>query len=79
MYFHGLIVHLFLLFNSILLYKSFSFGSADKESTSNAGDLSSIPGLGRSLEKGKATHSSILPWRIPWTVKSMGFQRVGHN
>ena len=20
------------------------------------------------LEKGKATHSSILPWRIPWTV-----------
>ena len=21
-----------------------------------------------SLEKGKATHSSILAWRIPWTV-----------
>ena len=21
-----------------------------------------------SLEKGKATHSSILTWRIPWTV-----------
>ena len=20
------------------------------------------------LEKGKATHSSVLPWRIPWTV-----------
>ena len=20
------------------------------------------------LEKGKATHSSIVPWRIPWTV-----------
>ena len=30
------------------------------------------------LEKGKATHSSILAWRIPWT-KSMGLQRVGHN
>ena len=28
------------------------------------------------LEKGKATHSSILAWRIPWTVKSMGSQRV---
>ena len=28
------------------------------------------------LEKGKATHSSILAWRIPWTVKSMGLQRV---
>ena len=29
------------------------------------------------LEKGKATHSSILAWRIPWT-KSMGSQRVRH-
>ena len=27
------------------------------------------------LEKGKATHSSILPWRIPGTVYSMGSQR----
>ena len=27
------------------------------------------------LEKGKATHSSILAWRIPWTVLSMGFQK----
>ena len=25
------------------------------------------------LEKGKATHSSILAWRIPWTIQSMGF------
>ena len=36
------------------------------------------------LEKGMATHSSILPWRIPWTEKlgrlqSMGFTRVGHD
>ena len=30
------------------------------------------------LEKGKATQSSILAWRIPWT-KSMGSQRVRHN
>ena len=82
--------------------------SVGKESTCNAGDPGSIPGLGRStgegtgyslqyswaslvaqlvknlpakwetwvqslgwedpLEKGKATHSSILAWRIPWTV-----------
>ena len=82
--------------------------SAGKESTCNAGDPGSIPGLGSSpgegigyslqfswaslvaqlvknpptmqetwvrslggkdpLEKGKATHSSILAWRIPWTV-----------
>ena len=26
------------------------------------------------LEKGKATHSNILAWRIPWTVYSMGLQ-----
>ena len=31
------------------------------------------------LEKGTATHSSILAWRIPWTVQSMGSQRVGHD
>ena len=26
------------------------------------------------LEKGKATYSSILAWRIPWTVESIGSQ-----
>ena len=36
------------------------------------------------LEKEKATHSSILAWRIPWTeepggLQSMGSQRVGHD
>jgi len=25
-------------------------------------------GWDKSLEKGKATHSSVLAWRIPWTV-----------
>ena len=30
------------------------------------------------LEKGKATHSSILAWRIPWT-KSIRSQRAGHD
>ena len=38
-------------------------------------------GWGDSLEKGMATHSSILAWRIPWTgepggLQSMGSQRV---
>ena len=28
------------------------------------------------LEKGKATHSSTLAWRMPWTVYSIGSQRV---
>ena len=31
------------------------------------------------LEKGKATHSSILAWRIPWTIQSVGSQKVGHD
>ena len=36
------------------------------------------------LEKVKATHSSIVAWRIPWTeepgrLQSMGSQRVGHD
>ena len=35
-------------------------------------------------EKGMATHSSILAWRIPWTeepggLQSMGSKRVGHD
>ena len=31
------------------------------------------------LEKGKATHSSILAWRIPGTVQSMGSKQVRHD
>ena len=36
------------------------------------------------LEKGMATHSSILTWRSPWTeepgrLQSIGLQRVRHN
>ena len=36
------------------------------------------------LEKGMATHSSILAWRIPWTkepsrLQSIGSQRIRHN
>ena len=45
-----------------------------------------VRSLGREdpLEKGVATHSSILAWKIPWTeepgwLQSTGLQRVGHN
>ena len=31
------------------------------------------------LEKGKATHFSILAWRIPWTVQSMELETVRHD
>ena len=96
------------MYVSVLSSRGFPLSSVGKESTCNAGDLSSIPGSGRStgegtgyplqcswaslvaqlvnnppamwetwvrslgwedpLEKGKATHSSVLAWRIPWTV-----------
>ena len=32
-----------------------------------------------SLEKGKTTYSSILAWKIPWTVQFMGSQTVRHD
>ena len=45
-----------------------------------------VPSLGGEdpLEKGMATHSSILAWKIPWTEEpggpqSMGSLRVGHD
>ena len=42
------------------------------------------PGLGDPLEKGMATHSSVLAWRIPGTAEpgglpSVGLHRVGHD
>ena len=51
--------------------KGFPDSSAGKESASNEGYLGLIPGLGRSPRKGKATHSSILAWRILWTVQGV--------
>ena len=54
--------------------------SLHTDSSAVTDDLSADEG---SLEKGTATHSSILAWRIPWTgeavrLQSMGSQRVGH-
>ena len=61
--------HSFLWLTSIPLYictmsLGFPCGSASKESACNVGDL----GWEDPLEKGTATHSGILAWRIPWTV-----------
>ena len=66
---------------------AFPWWLSGKEYTCNVGDaeaMSSIPGSGRSLEEGMATHSSILAWRIPWTetpggLQCMGLQSVGHG
>ena len=48
----------------------FPSSSDSKESACNAGDLGSIPG--DPLEKGMATHFSILAWRIPWMEEPGG-------
>ena len=59
--------------------------SDGKEYACNAGDPGLIPpGWEDLLEKGMATHSSILVWRIPFTeesgkLQSIGSQRVGHD
>jgi len=59
-------------------------GSDGKKSTCNARDQ--VPPLVREdpLEKGMATHSSLLAWRIPWTEEPSGLQspwlqRVGQS
>ena len=43
----------------------------------NAGDVGSIPGLGKSLEEVMATHSSTLAWKIQWTEVTGGLQSMG--
>jgi len=67
-----------------LSFLGFPGGSDGKEPTCNAGGP--VWPLGREdpLEKGMATHSSILAWRVPWTeepgrLQSIGLQRVGHD
>jgi len=58
-----------------------------KESACNAGDAGdegSITGSEDPLEEGRAIHSSILAWKIPWTEKpgglwSIELQRVRHD
>ena len=58
-----------------------------KNPLANAGDVrDTVQSLGQEdpLEKGMATHSGILAWRIPWTeesgrLQSTGSHRVRHN
>ena len=53
-------------------------------SAGHARDVGFIPGSGRSFGGGRATHSSLLAWEIPWTEetggpRSMGVQGVRHD
>ena len=62
------------------VFLGFPGGSIGKESACNEGDL----GWEDLLEKGMATHSSLLASRIPWTeepggLQSTSSQRVGHD
>ena len=43
-----------------------------KNPPASAGDMGSILGREDLLEKGMATHSSILAWEIPWTEEPDG-------
>ena len=50
---------------------------SSKEFTCNAGDTGSVLDWEDPLEKGLATHSSILAWRIPQTEEPGGLQSMG--
>ena len=77
----GNLDHLLVL--TLAIYSMVPSGSDGKKSACNAEDPGLIPRVRKiPLEKGMATHSSILGWRIPWTevpggLQSMGSQRVG--
>ena len=56
----------------------------EKKPPANAEDARSAPGREDPLEKETATHSHILPWKIPRTeepggLQFMGSRRVGHD
>ena len=73
--------------SKLCICMGFPGGSSGKEFATNAGDVRHVVGsLGQEdpLEEGTATHSSILAWRIPWTVEpgrlqSIGSQRVRYD
>ena len=55
----------------------FPGGSVVKNLPAKAGDAGSIPGLGRSLEKEMATHSSIFAWKIHGQRSLTGYSPWG--
>ena len=59
---------------AVAVQMDFPGGSAAKESTCNAGELGSIPGLGKSPGEGKG-----YPLQYSGLDNSMGSQRVGYD
>ena len=83
-FFHNAIACVMNIIYIWVLYLGFPGGSDGKNLP--AMQETSVWSLGWKdpLEKGMATHSSILTWKIPWTeepggLQSIGLQKVGHN
>ena len=77
---------LYLWFSGTSLWASLVAQMVKKKKNLPAMQEMWVQSLGREdpLEKGMATHSSILSWRIPWTeeagrLQSLGSQRVGQD
>ena len=76
---HHFISSFFDLSLNISSYRGFPGCSVVKNPPDEAGDsdASSVPGLGRSPGGGKATHSRILAWKIPWTYSLKSHKELG--
>ena len=62
------------------MYQTSQVVLAVKNPPVNAGDIRNsglVPGSGKPLEEGMATHSSILAWRIPWIEEPGRLQFIG--
>ena len=52
-------------------------GSVIKNLPANAGDVGSIPGLGRSPGEGNGNPLQYLAWKVSWTEEPGGLQSMG--
>ena len=85
---YNIVLHLDPILYIVVYIWGFPGGSDGKESTCNAGDLGSIPGLGRYPREGHGNplqyscleNTAPLSWtEEPHGIQSMGSQRVGHD
>ena len=73
-----------ILIECLVCARAFQAALVVKNPPANAGDMGSIPGLGRYPGGGMAILSCILAWEIPGTaepggLQSMGLHRVGRH
>ena len=72
-------MHIYPLFFGFPSHLGLSLWLSSKESTSNAGDMSLIPGLGRSSGEGMATHTSTLAWKSHGQRSWADYSPWGHK